>query len=94
MTEETLFTHAAELPPEQRAAYLDQACAGDAALRARLDRLLGLHDAPGSFLAAPAAEDLAGIDLDVTIPHIPLALHEMDANERAGERIGRYKLLQ
>jgi tetratricopeptide (TPR) repeat protein/serine/threonine protein kinase len=94
MTEETLFSHAAELPPEQRAAYLDQACAGDAALRARLDRLLGLHDAPGSFLVAPAAEDLAGIDLDVTIPHVPLALHEMNANERAGERIGRYKLLQ
>jgi tetratricopeptide (TPR) repeat protein/serine/threonine protein kinase len=94
MTEETLFTHAAELPPEQRAAYLDQACAGDAALRARLDRLLGSHDAPGSFLAAPAAEDLAGIDLDVTIPHVPLALHEMNANECSGERIGRYKLLQ
>jgi hypothetical protein len=94
MTEETLFSHASELPPDQRAAYLDQACAGDATLRARLDRLLSSHDAPGSFLAAPAAEDLAGSDLDVTIPHVSRTLPEMNANERAGERIGRYRLLQ
>ena len=94
MTEENIFAHATELPPEQRDAYLDQACAGDATLRARLDRLLNSHDAPGSFLAAPAAEDLAGSDLDVTIKQASRMVPQMNANEREGERIGRYKLLQ
>ncbi len=94
MTEETIFTHAIELPPERRAVYLDEACVDNAVLRARLDRLLSSHEEAGSFLAAPAAEDLDGSDLDVTIKHASRMVPQMNANEREGERIGRYKLLQ
>jgi WD40 repeat protein len=39
---------------EQQAAYLDEACAGDAGLRARVVALLRAHREAGSFLAAPA----------------------------------------
>ena len=35
-----VFQHAADLPPAERSAYLDQACHGDAALRTEVDRLL------------------------------------------------------
>jgi WD40 repeat protein/HEAT repeat protein len=37
----------------EQAAYLDQACAGDAALRARVEALLLAHQEAGSFLAEP-----------------------------------------
>jgi tetratricopeptide (TPR) repeat protein/serine/threonine protein kinase len=40
--------------PAERAAFLAQACAGDAALRQRLEALLRTHDAAGSFLERPA----------------------------------------
>ena len=38
--EEELFSRASELPAAERAAYLDQACASDPALRARIEALL------------------------------------------------------
>ena len=41
-TEELFFT-ASELPRDQRAAFLDEACAGDALLRSEIESLL-LHD--------------------------------------------------
>jgi serine/threonine-protein kinase len=54
MTEETLFAQALEkADPAQRAAFLDEACAGDPALRARLEALLGSHERAGSFLKPP-----------------------------------------
>jgi serine/threonine-protein kinase len=41
MTEETIFTAARQKPtPAERAAYLDEACAGDAELRKRVETLL------------------------------------------------------
>ena len=49
--EEELFSHAAELPAAERAAYLEKACAGDAALRARVEALLQAHEAARSFMA-------------------------------------------
>jgi WD40 repeat protein len=47
--------------PEEQAAYLDEACAGDPDLRARIEALLQAHKEAGSFLGkpalAPAAEE-------------------------------------
>jgi len=54
MQEQTLFTEALEIADEaQRATYLARACAGDEALRRRVERLLALHDRAGSFLEGP-----------------------------------------
>jgi WD40 repeat protein/serine/threonine protein kinase len=54
MNERSLFLAALEIAdPAARAAYLDQACAGDAALRQRLDVLLRAHAEPGSLLPQP-----------------------------------------
>ncbi|MBI3886033.1 MAG: serine/threonine protein kinase, partial [Opitutae bacterium] len=56
-----LFADAAELPPADRATFLDRACAGDPALRTRLDALLAAHDAAGDFLdCPPVSRPLAG----------------------------------
>jgi WD40 repeat protein len=56
MNEETLFHLALEKRPGERAAFLDEACAGDAALRRRLEELLRAHEDSGSLLDRPVLE--------------------------------------
>src|SRR5438132_13988136 len=81
MTEREMFEAALDLPPEDRVAYLDGVCGGDAALRRRLEALLGKHDRAGSFLEKPAAPALALAEE----PSVP---------EGPGTVIGPYKLLE
>ncbi len=45
-----LFQAALEQEPEQRAAFLDQACQGDDSLRQELDSLLASHQQEDGFL--------------------------------------------
>jgi WD40 repeat protein len=65
MNAEAIFAEAlAKHTPTERAAYLDEVCGQDTALRNRVDTLLRSHEAAGSFLGKPAiqfaAEQLAG----------------------------------
>src|SRR3954466_12594608 len=54
LNEEAVFSEAlAKGDPQERAAFLDQACAGDPALRDSVDSLLAAYEA-GSFLETPA----------------------------------------
>ncbi|MEN6427401.1 MAG: protein kinase [Phycisphaerales bacterium] len=79
---EELFHRALELKdPEKRAAYLDEACAGDEALRAQVQALLKWDGEAGGFM------DLPDRDLDATreAPPVP---------DMTGTEIGRYKLLE
>ena len=63
MHERELFIAAYDIDNESmRRAYLDSACAGDAALRARVDRLLSREAAAGNFLEQPAADLCADAD--------------------------------
>ena len=81
--EEEIFAACLARPIEERAAYLDRVCAGDAALRQRVEELLRSNGLAESFLESPPVSVGAGqtIKLDV-----PLA-------EKVGDHIGRYKLL-
>ena len=55
MNEQTLFSEALErTDPQERAGFLDRACAGHAALRKRVDRLLAQYQHAGEFLELPA----------------------------------------
>jgi len=81
--EEAIFDAAMELPPGQRAAHLDHACGGDAALRQRMESLLKSCESACEFLDSPTDPAAAQ-----TISVLP------DSFEKAGDRIGRYKLLQ
>jgi serine/threonine protein kinase len=74
-----VFNLALELAADQRGAYLDQACAGDHALRHRVEALLRVHDAAGNFFDKLAQSTAAESAIPVKKP---------------GDRIGRYKLLQ
>ena len=50
-----LHAHALELAPDERASYLDEACAGNGDLRAEVESLLVARSTMGSFLDEPAA---------------------------------------
>src|SRR5512135_1866591 len=80
--EETIFEAALGLPPDQRGAYLDKQCKGDAELRERVEGLLRAHDRAGEFLERPASPPP-----QKTIVVTPIS-------EKPGDRIGPYKLLQ
>jgi serine/threonine protein kinase len=92
--EVAIFAAALELPADQRGAYLDQACAGDAALRRQVEALLRVHDDAGDFFdkLTPAARP-ASAEGAMASPSGTVRLHGIPA-EKAGDRIGRYKLLQ
>ena len=93
--EMVVFNAALELPTAERAAYLEQACAGDGELLRRLKALLQANEAAGNFLAEPLLETPSADTAE------PVAADEMipdpsagPLSEKPGDRIGRYKLLQ
>lgn len=83
-----IYQHAIELPASERPAYLDQACAGDAELRAEAEGLLA-QDAETDFLDEPAIRDagtllrLASADAVTDAPH---------GEWKPGERVGPYRI--
>ena len=78
---ESLFAATLQKPPADRAAYLDQACADDPALRERVEALLRAQAAAGSFLESPAPSPVVTVD-------------EQPVGEGPGTVIGPYKLLE
>jgi serine/threonine protein kinase len=66
--------------PEERAAFLDEACADDPDLRRRVEKMLAAQARAGSFLEPPAPG--------------PAATADAPAGEGPGTVIGPYKLLQ
>ncbi len=67
---EELFHQAVEVGAEGRAAFLDAACGGDAALRAAVQELLDHDAADDDFLASPVARPTGGSDAP-TLPAPP-----------------------
>lgn len=61
---ESLFAAALEQGPDRRAAYLDEACAGDGLLRARVEALLRADGQAGSFLEQALIEPGTQKDTD------------------------------
>jgi eukaryotic-like serine/threonine-protein kinase len=57
---EEIFAQAIERSPADRAALLDDACAGDAALRAEVESLLAAEASAPGFIESPAIDVLAG----------------------------------
>jgi len=82
--EVAVLNAALELRPAERVAYLDEACAGDEALRRQVDALLQAHEQAGGFLETPPA----GLDSKRTTKG------NVSLTEKPGDKIGRYKLLQ
>jgi WD40 repeat protein/serine/threonine protein kinase len=82
MNEEEIFHQAlARGSPEERAAYLEHACAGDAALHASVKALLRANVGASGFLDPPA-------------PAMVATAAERPVSERPGTVIGPYKLME
>ncbi|MHC4679950.1 MAG: protein kinase domain-containing protein, partial [Planctomycetota bacterium] len=79
--EETIYHEAVSKPPEERKAYLEAACGGDAGLLARIEALLKAREVKDSFLEAPSIDRNATLDASPSI-------------EGPGTKIGRYELLE
>jgi WD40 repeat protein/serine/threonine protein kinase len=90
--EVAIFNAALELPASQRGAYLQEACADDPALRLRLEALLRDHEAAGAFLETPPP-GAGGLPIEAEVPGLAIRI-PVPPSEKAGDRIGRYKLLQ
>src|SRR5687768_7943132 len=91
--ERTIFLEALDKPsPAERSAFLDAACGGDAALRARVDALIGAHERAGSFLESPPPGVTLAPDDDGGVP--PAAPSSVALAEQAGGTIGPYRLLE
>ncbi len=86
---------ASEVPADQRGAYLDAACGGDAGLRVEVESLLREHEEAGRFLAAPTI-DLPRSPSAADAPTMLGAMPTMAVplREGPGARIGPYKILQ
>lgn len=61
MNEHEIFLKAIEIDDlQERAAYLEEACAGDPEQRMQIERLLEAHEHTGEFLDVPVLQQLAG----------------------------------
>jgi serine/threonine protein kinase/tetratricopeptide (TPR) repeat protein len=83
-----VFGAARRLPPGERSAYLHEACAGNAALRRQVEELLHANEEAADFLQEPAPGALRPEPASTASTPVPAP------GEQAGDRIGRYKLLQ
>ena len=101
MSQRELFIAAVQkLDQAERAAYLDQACAGDTALRHRVEVLLQAHEQASGFLEQPA---VAAAGTGGWTPPSEIEKSDRPAGKffaaaplgpAVGDRIGPYKLLQ
>ena len=75
---------ALDLPPDERAPYLETTCAHDATLRADVERLLRSCDADAGFLERPAGEYAAPLVASVTAT----------TQTVTGMRVGPYRVVE
>lgn len=87
-----LFEEALECPPDQRAAFLSEACAGDAELRAEVEALLE-HDSrvPDDFMQPPGEEPESGPEPPPEAgPTQPRSAPATNLNPMIGTRVGNF----
>jgi serine/threonine protein kinase len=89
---EAIFFTALEKPASERAAFLDQACAGNPDLRARIEKMIKAQPHLGGFLDQPQPEGSA--NPQQTGAHDKSTASESTAYGTGAIIAGRYKLLQ
>ncbi len=94
-SDETIFAAALQWEtPAQRAAYLDEACAENPALRARVEELLRASDGAQTFLERPVGVPRPAPGAGAPTLRVGLTDLLPPSGEGPGSRVGRYKLLQ
>jgi len=85
-----IYFTAQGLRPEEQPAYLDEACADDPALRARVEQMLAISNEAEAFITDVPDEVRSAKTLHETVK---LDFPE-SADETVGQKIGRYKILE
>src|SRR5438094_10607302 len=80
-----LFHSAIERAPEERGAFLDEACAGDQELRKEVETLIAANEKAGSFIEKPA--------LDVEARSLANEQSDAGAESMIGKTIGHYRVI-
>ena len=80
---ERLLESAARLDPSRRAAFLDEACAGDASLRGEVESLLDLEERAKDFLESPA----------LRLEAAAVARDQQGAGPAPGAQVGPYRVV-
>src|SRR5262245_18824028 len=94
MTEQEIFEQALDKAPEERAAFLEVACGGNAALRRRLEALLRAHAEGQDFLDVPATEQLAAADPRPADAAADLSFLSPPSEPGSLGRLGHYEVLE
>lgn len=93
--EDAIFYAAASMPAgEERLRFLEQSCAGNAALRAVVEEMLAAHLAAEPFFAKGREALALPADKIAAFGPAENAGAKPDIDEQCGARVGRYKLLQ
>jgi WD40 repeat protein/serine/threonine protein kinase len=79
------------LPPPRRAAFLDQACEGEPALRARVEQMLAVSDEAEAFITDLPDDKPEGRKFGRGPSEVAL---KEPIDETVGQKIGRYKILE
>ena len=100
---DSIFSEAIDLSPEEREAFLEEACQGDPDARRAVDDLLASFDASEGLFDDPTnwfpndLEELADMAAMSGVPFMPGLARETTLTDEApsltGERIGAYRLL-
>ncbi len=86
---EQLFQASVDLDPGARATYLDEASAGDQAIRAEVEALLAADLDSGEFIETPAYSETGWFGDAVTVP-----LSEDEQEKLSQRRLGPYKVIR
>ncbi|HWQ33697.1 MAG TPA: protein kinase [Blastocatellia bacterium] len=89
---EEIFNSAIELSPDERPAFLAQACGDDAELRREVERLIGNDAAAGDFIASPVHVSHLTKLLDQTVTDHSLLLNATPTDQMIGRQVGAYRL--
>src|SRR5262245_54503262 len=96
MSEDSVFAAALRLrTAAERAAYLDEACGGNTALRQEVEALLQAHEEAGDFLAVPFVKAVPTADFPpASGGEKAETIDPPSPAEAPGTSVGPYRLLQ
>ena len=94
-----IFETAVEMEsPEERTAYLEDACAGDSEIRTMVERLLASHDEAEDFFQEGSPTQISATEITQTLAEIPDFFSNVNSafpdDDEVGKQIGNYKLLK
>jgi eukaryotic-like serine/threonine-protein kinase len=94
---EAIFQDAADLPKDERKAFLANMCDGDIALRSEVEKLLKSDESASAFIESPVWTDSSFLSTSAKrhfSQSLENGLEQIDRDSFLGQRIGPFKLVK